>query len=94
MLERIDKLVFYFQVECALCKNVIKVSHVVIEEQNGMLICSLCGRNIKVPDAETLVKASKALNEYLGDSINSKFVKLVLNEKFKIQDELPLAGGH
>lgn len=92
MLERLDKLVFYFQIECAICHQLINVSHVVIEEQKGILVCSLCGKTIKVPDTDVLIKASKDLNAYLGDSVNAKFVKLVLNEKFKAEDSVPAAG--
>ncbi len=92
MLERIDRLVFYFQIECAMCHQLIKVSHVVMEEQKGVLICSLCGKSIKVPDSEVIIKASKDLNAYLGDNLNAKFVKLILNDKFKVEDAVPAAG--
>ena len=33
MLDRIDKLVFYFTIECANCRNVMKVSHTSVEEK-------------------------------------------------------------
>jgi hypothetical protein len=91
MLERIDQLVFYFTVECANCHNVMKVSHVVVEEKSGELFCSLCGKDVKVPGHEILVSASKSLNEYIGDSLNAKYINLVLNEKYNAPDDVPPA---
>lgn len=91
MLERIDQLVFYFTIECANCHNVIKVSHVVISEKEGKLYCCLCGKEVKVPDYENLVSAAQTLNDYLSDSLNAKYVNLVLNEKYKIADDMPSA---
>ena len=87
MLERIDKLVFYYTVDCANCHNILKVSHVVVDELKGSVVCSLCGKIVNVPKWEDLVQASKILDAYLGDSLNAKFVKLVMNEKFKIQEQ-------
>ena len=87
MLERIEFLVFYFVIECANCHNESKVSHVVVEEQVGQLVCSLCGKAIAVPNWEKLVASTKDLNTYLGDSLNSKFVKIELNPKFVVVDE-------
>ncbi|NLI74973.1 MAG: hypothetical protein GX442_00865 [Candidatus Riflebacteria bacterium] len=92
MLDRLDKLVFYFHVECAMCHNISKVSHVVMEEQKGVLICTLCGKSIKVPEAEIIIKASKDLNAYLGDGLNAKFVKLILNDKFVVESAVPAVG--
>lgn len=92
MLERIEKLVFYFTIDCANCHNLLKVSHVVVEEQKGLLLCCLCGKNIKVPDAEILIKAAKDLNAYLGDPMNAKFFKIVLNENFVTESSVPAVG--
>jgi len=92
MLERIDRLVFYFTIDCANCHNKLHVSHVAVEEQKGMLVCSLCGRNVKVPDFENLALAAKNLNLYLGDNNNAKYIKLIMNEKFKIEDATPAAA--
>jgi ribosomal protein S27E len=91
MLERIDKLVFYFTIECANCRNVMKVSHVVVEEKAGEIYCSLCGKDVKVPNHEELVTSAKTLNSYLGDSLNSKYVNLVMNEKYEKPDSAPPA---
>lgn len=91
MLERIDQLVFHFTIECANCRNVMKVSHVVISEKEGDLYCSLCGKDVKVPNHENLVAASKTLNEYIGDSLNAKYINLVLNEKYMAADDVPPA---
>ncbi len=91
MLERIDKLVFYFTVECANCRNVMKVSHVVVDEKAGEIYCSLCGKDVKVPNHEELVSSAKTLNAYLGDSLNSKYVNLVMNEKYEKPDSAPPA---
>lgn len=92
MLERPDKLVFYFTIDCQLCANEIKVSHVVMEEQAGSLICSLCGKTVKVPSLELIVKAAKDLNGFLGDTANCKHIKLVLNEAFVVPDDTPAAA--
>ncbi len=92
MLERTDKTVFFFTIECAVCRNVAKVSHVVIEDQKGSLVCSLCGKTVKVPSFEILVKASKDLNAYLGDNLNAKYIKILLNPEFHVDDAVPLAG--
>lgn len=91
MLDRIDKLVFYFTIECANCHNIMKVSHVVVDEKGGDIFCSLCGKDVKVPDHEKLVTSTKALNEYLGDSLNAKYVKLVLNEAYECPSDVPPA---
>ncbi|MFZ5949731.1 MAG: hypothetical protein ACOYXC_03435 [Candidatus Rifleibacteriota bacterium] len=91
MLERIDQLVFYFTIECANCRNVIKTSHVVVQEKAGLLFCSLCGKDVKVPGHENLVASGKFLNEYLGDSLNAKFINLVMNEKFERPSDTPPA---
>ena len=91
MLERIDKLVFYFTIDCANCRNVMKVSHVVVEEKAGEIYCSLCGKDVKVPNHEELVTSAKTLNSYLGDSLNSKYVNLVMNEKYEKPDSAPPA---
>lgn len=91
MLDRIDKLVFYFTIECANCKNIIKTSHVVIENKAGALFCSLCGKDVKIPDYEKLANSAKALNEFIGDSNNAKYINLVLNESFEKADSTPAA---
>ncbi|MDD2999876.1 MAG: hypothetical protein PHV05_12500 [Candidatus Riflebacteria bacterium] len=91
MLDRIDKLVFYFTIECANCKNVIKTSHVVVDEKEGVIFCSLCGKDVKVPDYQTLVTSAKSLNNYIGDAFNSQYINLVLNEKFAVADSAPPA---
>lgn len=91
MLERIDQLVFYFTIECANCHNVMKVSHVVVEEKAGDIFCSLCGKDVKVPNHETLVTSAKSLNEYIGDSLNAKYINIVLNEKYQAADDVPPA---
>ncbi|MFZ2959294.1 MAG: hypothetical protein WA705_20600 [Candidatus Ozemobacteraceae bacterium] len=92
MLERIDRLVFYFSVECGVCKNRMKMSHVSILEQNGQMICTLCGKPVKVPEHEKVGKAAQELNDYLGARDNAKYVKLTLNEMFKSEDAVPAAG--
>jgi len=92
MLERIDRLVFYYTVECALCHNKLKASHVAIEEQKGALVCTLCGRTMKVPDVENLLKATKTLNDYLAAKENQKYIKLTLNEYFKAESDVPAAA--
>jgi uncharacterized Zn finger protein len=91
MLERIDLLVFYFSIECANCKNIMKVSHETIKDKNGELFCSLCGRDVKVPGYEKLVGAAETLNDYIGDSQNAKYINLVLNEQYASDDDVPLA---
>lgn len=92
MIERIERTVFFFSVECANCHDHMKVSHVVVEEQKGILICTLCGKSIKVPDPEILVRSAKDLNNYLGDSLNSKFIHLILNDKFVVESSVPAVG--
>ncbi|GAB4274415.1 MAG: hypothetical protein Kow0029_14750 [Candidatus Rifleibacteriota bacterium] len=90
MLERIDKLVFHYTIECANCHNCMKVSHVVIEEKAGEIFCSLCGKDVRVPNHEVLVSASKALNDYISDSLNAKYINLVLNEQYQpSEDDIP-----
>lgn len=91
MLDRIDKLVFYFTIECANCRNIIKTSHVVIENKAGAIFCTLCGKDVKIPDYQNLVTAAKSLNEYVGDSYNAKYLNLVLNDKFEKADSTPAA---
>jgi predicted Zn finger-like uncharacterized protein len=91
MLERIDKLVFYFTIECPNCHNEMKVSHEVIGSRKGELFCSLCGKDVKVPNYEKLVEASKVLNNYIGDSLNAKYINLVLNEQYDSPDGIPSA---
>lgn len=92
MLERIDKVVFYFTIDCAICHNHVNVSHVVIEEKKGLVDCSLCGKQIKFPDYEKIGRATKDLNDFLADVANCKFVKLTLNDKFVAQDNVPAAA--
>lgn len=92
MLDRIDQLVFYFTVECANCRDVMKVSHETIRMRSGELFCSLCGKDVKVPDYEKLASAASSLNEYVSDSLNAKYIKLVLNEKYVPSDDMPAAG--
>ncbi|PKL45838.1 MAG: hypothetical protein CVV41_02205 [Candidatus Riflebacteria bacterium HGW-Riflebacteria-1] len=92
MLDRIDRLVFYFTVECANCRDTIKVSHDTIQTRAGELFCSLCGKDVKVPDYEKLARAASSLNEYVSDSFNSKYIKLHLNEKYVPLDDMPAAG--
>ncbi len=91
VLERIDLLVFYFKIECGLCRNVLNASHVAIEELQGNLVCTLCGKTVKVPEYEKLINGSKAVNAYLSDKQNATRIKLVLNEKFVVVDEAPPA---
>jgi len=92
MLERADRLVFFFTIECTNCHNIAKYSHVSIEEQTGVFVCTLCGKNIKIPDVEILIRSSKDLGAYLGDPLNSKFIRLVLNEGFKGESSVPGVG--
>lgn len=82
MLETINKLVFYFDIECANCKTHLKASHESINDQKGVLFCGLCGKEVKVPDYEKLVSASEALNQYVTNPINSQYISLELNEKY------------
>jgi transcription elongation factor Elf1 len=91
MLERIDKLVFYFTIECANCKNTMKVSHTSVEERNGDMFCSLCGKTVKVPNHQDLVSSAKTLNAYLGDTLNAKYINLVMNEQYEKADGTPPA---
>lgn len=83
MLETINKLVFYFDIECANCKTHLKASHESINDQKGILFCGLCGKEVKVPDYEKLVEVSEALNKYVTNPINSQYISLALNEKYK-----------
>ncbi|MBU1107532.1 MAG: hypothetical protein KKB51_12755 [Candidatus Riflebacteria bacterium] len=92
MLDRIDRLVFYFTVECANCKDIMKVSHETIKMRSGELFCSLCGKDVKVPNFEKLAQLSGDLNDYVSDSYNAKYIKLVLNEKYVPADDTPAAG--
>ncbi len=87
----LSKLVFYFKIECPICKTEMKFSHIVIEEKKGELFCSICNKSVTVPSFENLVAASKTLNDFLGDSINAKYINLVLNEKFELADDVPAA---
>ena len=82
MLETINKLVFYFDIECANCKTHLKASHESINDQKGVLFCGLCGKEVKVPDYEKLVSVSEALNQYVTNPINSQYISLELNEKY------------
>ncbi len=91
MIEQLKDLVFYFTIECANCQTEMKVSHVVVDEKQGELFCTLCGKTIKVPDHEKLVSASKGLNSYILEGTNARYVKLVLNEKFVVEDAAPPA---
>jgi len=91
MLERIDRLPFFYTVECAQCHNILKVSHKSVEELKGVMNCTLCGKQIKFPQWEMLVKTSEDLNNFLGDRLNAKFIKLVLNPQFKLEDDVPAA---
>jgi hypothetical protein len=88
----IEKLVFYFTIECAVCHNLMKVSHMAVKDQSGALVCSLCGRQVKVPGHETLIEASDKLNQYLSDSQNSQYIRLIVNPEFKTVDLVPAAG--
>lgn len=83
MLATLDQLVFYFDIQCANCKNVMKASHASIEDQKGNLYCGLCGKEVKVPDHEKLVEIAQALNSYVSNPINSQYITLKLNEKYK-----------
>lgn len=87
MLERIDRLVFYFTIDCSICHNLMKVSHVAVEETNGVMSCSLCNKQIKVPDHAKLIQSAKELNDYLSNKLNQKFIKVVLNEAFIVEDD-------
>lgn len=91
MIEQLKDLVFYFSIECANCKTPMKTSHVVVEEKNGDLYCTLCGKSIKVPDHDKLVMAAKSLNNYILEGTNAKYIKMVLNEKFVVEDAAPPA---
>ncbi len=91
MLDRIDKLVFYFTIECANCRNVMKVSHTSVEEKAGEMFCSLCGKDVKVPNYMDLVTSAKTLNAYLGDSLNAKYINLKMNEKYERPSDTPPA---
>lgn len=91
MIEQIKDLVFYFSIECANCRTEMKVSHVVVDEKKGELFCSLCGKVIMVPDHDKLVAASKGLNDYILEGTNAKYIKLVLNDKFIVEDSAPPA---
>lgn len=82
MLESLNKLVFYFDIQCANCKNVIKASHSAIHDCNGMLFCGLCGKEVKVPNHEELVECCEKLNKYVSNPINSQYITLVLNDKY------------
>jgi transcription elongation factor Elf1 len=92
MLDRIDQLVFYFTIECQLCRNVLKASHVAITEQSGNLVCTLCGKTIKVPDFDNFAKTAAELNKYLGDKANAKCIKLRMNEAFVQESDVPAAA--
>ncbi|MBF0405836.1 MAG: hypothetical protein HQM10_00665 [Candidatus Riflebacteria bacterium] len=92
MLEKIETLVFHYTIDCAICHNKIKLSHVAIEEQKGQIVCSLCGKSIKVPDHEKLAEVSKYLNQFLGSSSNCKFITLTHNEAFHAADDVPAAA--
>ncbi len=83
----LKSLVFYFKIECALCHSEMSVSHEVIQEKSGELYCTLCGKVVKVPNWEKLVNASKELNEYIGDSLNAKYINIILNEQFECEEE-------
>ena len=91
MIEEISKLVFYFELDCPNCHNKMKVSHEVIGDKCGELFCALCGKDLKVPSHESLVSAAKVINDYVGDSINAKYINLVINEKFAVEDNTPAA---
>ena len=92
MIELINqKLVFYFEIECPNCKNTVNVSHQVINEHEGAMFCTLCGKTIHVPDHKKLVEAAETLNNYIGDSVNAKYVNLVLNKNFEGDGNTPLA---
>ncbi len=91
MLDQIKDLVFYFNIECGNCQNQIKVSYHVIEEKQGDLFCSLCGKRILVPDHERFVAAAKGLNDYILEGTNAKYIKMVLNEQFVVEDSAPPA---
>ena len=92
MLERIDRVVFYFTIDCAICHNHVNVSHVTIEEKKGQVECSLCGKAIRFPDFERISQSAKVLNEFLADTNNAKFVKLTMNDKYKEADNTPAAA--
>ncbi len=87
MLETINKLVFYYDIQCANCKTHLKASHESIKDQKGMLFCGLCGKEVKVPDYERLVELSEGLNNYVTNPINAQYISLELNEKYKKDSE-------
>lgn len=89
MIEEISKLVFYFELECQNCQNKTKTSHTVIQAKGGELFCALCGKDLRVPSHEALVSAAKFLNDYVGDSINAKYINIVLNDQFATDDNTP-----
>lgn len=91
MIDQLNTLVFYFTIECANCQTVMKVSHVVVENKQGDLYCTLCGKSIKVPEHEKLVIAAKGLNDYIIEGTNARYIKLMLNEKFIVEDSTPPA---
>ena len=92
MIEQVNKeLVFYFEIECANCRNKMNVSHEVIEERQGDLYCTLCSKEMQVPDHTKLVEAAKSLNNYIGDSLNAKYINLVLNASFESPDDTSAA---
>ncbi len=82
MLDSLNKLVFYFDIECANCHNIIKASHSAIKDHEGLLFCGLCGKEVRVPDYEKLVETSEALNSYVSNPVNSQYITLVLNDKY------------
>ena len=88
MIELVNKeLVFYFEVECANCRNKMNVSHVVIDLHEGALYCTLCGKEMKVPEYKKLIDAASTLNAYIGDSMNAKYIDLVLNPNYVFEEE-------
>ena len=87
LVERIDRVVFYYVIECANCRNEAKVSHQVIENTSGELVCSLCGKIIRVVNWENMVEASKVMNAYLSDGLNAQFIRLELNPKYELEEE-------
>lgn len=82
MLETITGLVFYFDIQCANCKHHMKASHESIKDQQGILHCGLCGKEVRVPNYENLVKTCEDMNKYLSSPINSQYITLELNEKY------------
>lgn len=91
MIDQLKDLVFYFTVECANCQTEMKFSHAVVEDKHGELFCTLCGKSIKVPEFEKLVNHAKGLNNYILEGTNARYIKLVLNEKFVVEDAAPPA---